>query len=198
MEEEKKTFQQFGLDHITLSLGVETADGDFHVMIPRLSLIPVKKTFFFCMNSSRQTTALIRVFEGERPIAVQGKNRHIGDVEMDFLPKPGRKNFKEKKQIEITMDVDENGVMHVLATHEARPGLGDKRTFHFEQTRKKSFEEIEDILREADENKRQDEEYRGKTEKQKNNKCLPPIPEERYRKKKEQQEEARRRSEQDL
>eukprot|EP01006_Ploeotia_vitrea_P054495 TRINITY_DN67893_c9_g4_i8.p1 TRINITY_DN67893_c9_g4~~TRINITY_DN67893_c9_g4_i8.p1 ORF type:complete len:655 (+),score=112.03 TRINITY_DN67893_c9_g4_i8:50-2014(+) len=97
------------LDVAPLSLGVETVGGVMQVLIERNTTIPVSKSKTFSTNADNQTSVTIRVFEGERPLVEQ--NRLMGTFKLDDIPPMPR----AKPQIEVTYDIDANGILNVSA-----------------------------------------------------------------------------------
>ena len=97
------------LDVIPLSLGIETQGGVMTVMIERNQTIPTKKTEIYTTASDNQTSVEIKIHQGERPMANENKllgNFHLGDIP----PAP-----RGVPQIEVTFDVDADGILHVKA-----------------------------------------------------------------------------------
>ena len=119
------------LDVTPLSLGIETLGGVTTVLIPRNTTIPTKKSETFSTAEDSQTTVEIHVLQGERQMAVD--NRTIGKFQLTGIPPAPR----GVPQIEVTFDIDANGILHVSAKDratgkeqkiriEASSGLGDK------------------------------------------------------------------------
>jgi molecular chaperone DnaK len=119
------------LDVTPLSLGIETLGGVATVLIPRNTTIPTKKAETFSTAEDTQTTVEIHVLQGERPMAQD--NRTIGKFQLTGIPPAPR----GVPQIEVTFDIDANGILHVSAKDkatgkeqkiriEASSGLGDK------------------------------------------------------------------------
>lgn len=101
------------LDVTPLSLGVETVGGVMQVLIDRNTTIPAHKSKVFSTNADNQTTVEIKVFEGERPLVAQ--NRCLGTFKlMDIPPMP-----RAKPQIEVTFDIDANGILNVTAEEQS-------------------------------------------------------------------------------
>src|SRR5213080_918504 len=119
------------LDVTPLSLGIETLGGVTTVLIPRNTTIPTKKSEVFSTAEDNQTTVEIHVLQGERQMA--SDNRTIGKFQLTGIPPAPR----GVPQIEVTFDIDANGILHVSAKDkatgkeqkiriEASSGLGDK------------------------------------------------------------------------
>ncbi|HXL10087.1 MAG TPA: molecular chaperone DnaK [Gemmatimonadales bacterium] len=119
------------LDVTPLSLGIETLGGVTTVLIPRNTTIPTKKSEIFSTAEDNQTTVEIHVLQGERQMALD--NRTIGKFQLTGIPPAPR----GVPQIEVTFDIDANGILHVSAKDkatakeqkiriEASSGLGDK------------------------------------------------------------------------
>jgi molecular chaperone DnaK len=119
------------LDVTPLSLGIETLGGVTTVLIPRNTTIPTKKSETFSTAEDNQTTVEIHVLQGERQMAMD--NRTIGKFQLTGLPPAPR----GMPQVEVTFDIDANGILHVSAKDratgkeqkiriEASSGLGDK------------------------------------------------------------------------
>jgi len=119
------------LDVTPLSLGIETLGGVTTVLIQRNTTIPTKKSEIFSTAEDNQTTVEIHVLQGERQMALD--NRTIGKFQLTGIPPAPR----GVPQIEVTFDIDANGILHVSAKDkatgkeqkiriEASSGLGDK------------------------------------------------------------------------
>src|SRR6266567_2177651 len=119
------------LDVTPLSLGIETLGGVTTVLIPRNTTIPTKKSEVFSTAEDNQTTVEIHVLQGERQMA--NDNRTIGKFQLTGMPPAPR----GVPQVEVTFDIDANGILHVSAKDkatgkeqkiriEASSGLGDK------------------------------------------------------------------------
>jgi molecular chaperone DnaK len=101
------------LDVTPLSLGIETLGGVFAKLIERNTSIPIKKSQVFSTAEDNQHAVTIRVFQGERELAAQ--NKLLGEFNLEGIP-PSRRGTP---QIEVTFDIDANGIVHVSAKDRA-------------------------------------------------------------------------------
>lgn len=144
------------IDVCPLTLGIETTGGVFTKLIPRNTVIPTKKSQIFSTAADNQPTVLIQVFEGER--AMTKDNNHLGKFELTGIPPAPR----GVPQIEVTFEVDANGIMKVAAADKGT-GKSESVTIRNERGRL-SQDEIDRMVRDAEEFASQDEELRKKIE----------------------------------
>lgn len=135
------------LDVTPLSLGIETMGGVFTKLIDSNSTIPLTKSEVFSTASDNQPAVDIHVLQGERPMAAD--NRTLGRFQLTDIP-PAMRGIPK---IEVTFDIDANGIISVSAKDQ---GTGKKQNIRIESGSKLTEEEIEKMKREAAENEEAD------------------------------------------
>ena len=143
------------LDVTPLSLGIETLGGVMTPLIERNTTIPTKKAEVFSTAEDNQTTVEIHVLQGERKMAVD--NKTIGKFQLTGIP-PGPRGMP---QVEVTFDIDANGILHVSAKDRA---TGKEQKIRIEASSGLSDAEIERMVTDAEAHAGEDEERREKVE----------------------------------
>lgn len=144
------------LDVTPLTLGIETMGGVLTPMIPSNTTIPTKKTEIFSTASDNQPGVQIHVLQGERPLANQ--NKSLGMFNLDGIPPSPR----GVPQIEVTFDIDANGLLHVSAKDK---GTGKEQKIRIEAGSGLSKEEVEKMKAEAKAHEAEDKLAKEKIEK---------------------------------
>src|SRR2546426_6957404 len=124
-----------------LSLGIETLGGVTTVLIQRNTTIPTKKSEIFSTAEDNQTTVEIHVLQGERQMALD--NRTIGKFQLTGIPPAPR----GVPQIEVTFDIDANGILHVSARDKA---TGKEQKIRIEASSGLSDKDIDKMVKEAE------------------------------------------------
>jgi molecular chaperone DnaK len=144
------------LDVTPLSLGIETLGGVMTVLIPRNTTIPTRKTETFSTAADNQPGVEVHVLQGERPMARD--NRTLGRFELSGIPPAPR----GVPQIEVTFDIDANGILNVGAKDK---GTGKEQSITIKSSSGLSKDEVEKMRREADAHAEEDRKARDLIEK---------------------------------
>jgi len=139
------------LDVTPLSLGIETLGGVMTKLIERNTTIPVKKSQIFSTAADNQTAVSINVLQGERDMAAQ--NRTLGRFDLVGIP-PAPRGLP---QIEVAFDIDANGILHVSAVDK---GTGKKQQIKIDKSGALSEDEIEKMVKEAEEHAQEDQKFK--------------------------------------
>jgi molecular chaperone DnaK len=139
------------LDVTPLSLGIETLGGVTTVLIPRNTTIPTKKSETFSTAEDNQTTVEIHVLQGERQMA--SDNRTIGKFQLTGIPPAPR----GMPQVEVTFDIDANGILHVSAKDKA---TGKEQKIRIEASSGLSDAEIDRMVKAAEQHASEDKQRR--------------------------------------
>ncbi len=143
------------LDVTPLSLGIETLGGVMTTLIPRNTTIPTRKAEVFSTAEDSQTTVEIHVLQGERKMALD--NKTIGKFQLTGIPPAPR----GMPQIEVTFDIDANGILHVSAKDRA---TAKEQKIRIEASSGLSDAEINRMVNEAESHAKEDEDKRARVE----------------------------------
>jgi molecular chaperone DnaK len=143
------------LDVTPLSLGIETLGGVFTRLIPRNTTIPTRKSQIFSTAADGQTAVSIHVLQGEREMAAQ--NRTLGRFDLVGIPAAPR----GVPQIEVTFDIDANGIVHVSAKD---LGTGKEQKIRIESSSGLTEADIEKMVREAEAHAAEDKRERERVD----------------------------------
>ena len=135
------------LDVTPLSLGLETLGGVMTTLIPRNTTIPTKKTETYSTAEDNQTAVDIHILQGERPMARD--NKTLGNFRLDGIP-PAMRGVP---QVEVTFDIDANGIMNVVAKDKA---TSKEQSIQITASTNLSDDEVDRLVREAKENETTD------------------------------------------
>ncbi len=139
------------LDVTPLSLGLETLGGVMTVLIPRNTTIPSKKTETFSTAEDNQTAVDIHILQGERPMA--SGNKTLGKFRLDGIPAAPR----GVPQVEVSFDIDANGILHVTAKDKAS---GKEQKIQITASTNLDEKEVDRMVREAQQNEAADQQFK--------------------------------------
>src|SRR6516225_8820480 len=131
------------LDVTPLSLGLETLGGVMTALIPRNTTIPTTKKETFTTAEDSQTAVTVKVYQGESPIANSPSNRLLAQFNLEGIPPAPR----QVPQVEVTFDIDHNGILHVSAKD---MGTGKEQKVRIEASGGISSADVERMRREAE------------------------------------------------
>ena len=151
------------LDVTPLSLGIETLGGVFTRLIERNTTIPTKKSQVFSTAEDNQSAVTIAVYQGEREMAKD--NKALGQFNLEGLPSAPR----GVPQIEVTFDIDSNGIVNVSATDKA---TGKEQAIRIEASGGLSDDDIENMVKDAEANAEADKARRESAEARNNAESL--------------------------
>jgi molecular chaperone DnaK len=143
------------LDVTPLSLGLETLGSVMTVLIPRNTTIPTKKTEVFSTAADSQTAVDIHILQGERPMARD--NKTLGNFRLDGIPPAPR----GVPQVEVTFDIDANGILHVVAKDKA---TSKEQSVKITASTNLSKDEVDKLVREAKSHEAEDKAQRDLAE----------------------------------